>query len=156
MASRRPASGNAAERAALGAFVKFMRAHATLSGLISTQVAAHGLTAGQFGVLETLWHLGPLCQNQLGEKLLSSKPNISAVITNLERDGLVRREREAADRRSVRVHLTPKGEGLIAQAFPAFAAYMTGALGCLGAAELKALGTLCKKLGLGLQAAARA
>jgi MarR family 2-MHQ and catechol resistance regulon transcriptional repressor len=146
----RPTS--AAERAALNSFVKFMRAHARLAGMVSAQVAAHGLTPGQFGVLETLWHLGPLCQNELGEKLLSSKPNISAVITNLERDGLVRRAREALDRRSVRVHLTAQGERRISVAFPAFAHALTGAMGCLSGPELKALGVLSKKLGLGLPA----
>jgi MarR family 2-MHQ and catechol resistance regulon transcriptional repressor len=145
-----PLAREAAERLALGTFVKLMRAHARLTARVGGHLAGQGLTAGQFGVLETLWHLGPLCQHELGDKLLSSKPNISAIISNLQRDGLVRRQREAEDRRSVRVHLTPKGGRLIAKAFPDLAGFLTGTLACLQPGELLALGALCKKLGLAL------
>jgi len=147
--------GGPAETAVLNAFIKFMRAHNQLSSGLAAHLSGHALTPGQFGVLETLWHLGPLCQHELGEKLLSSKPNISAVVSNLERDGLVRRERDRKDGRSVRVSLTVKGRRAVDKAFPEFVKHITGAMGALNAAELDSLGLLCKKLGLSLDARRR-
>lgn len=144
-------AGKPAEVAALNAFIKFQRAQIHLGNGLAGHFAKCRLTPGQFGVLETLYHLGPLRQCDLGDKLLSSKPNISAVLGNLERDGLVRREADARDRRSVQVHLSPKGRKLIEKAFPDFVRYITRALGALSAAELESFGALNKKLGLALK-----
>ena len=46
-----------------------------------------------------LLHLGPMHQRELGRKLLKSSGNITLVVDNLEKRGLVRREREREDRR---------------------------------------------------------
>jgi MarR family 2-MHQ and catechol resistance regulon transcriptional repressor len=143
--------GAKSDTSALNAFIKLSRANLQLTGSLAAHMAGHGLTPGQFGILETLMHLGPLAQHELGAKLLSSKPNISAVLDNLERDGLVRRERDEKDRRSQRVHLTPQGRKAISKAFPVFLAYLKDAFSALSPAELEQLGALNKKLGLSLQ-----
>jgi MarR family 2-MHQ and catechol resistance regulon transcriptional repressor len=70
------------------------------------------------------------------------------VIDNLEKNGLVRRERNEADRRFFIVHLTDKGYSLINNIFPPHAAVIAKYLGVLTAAEQDTLGRLCKKLGL--------
>jgi MarR family 2-MHQ and catechol resistance regulon transcriptional repressor len=142
--------GSPTEVASLNAFIKFQRAHIQLGARLGGHFSRHGLTPGQFGVMEALWHLGPLKQNELGAKLLSSKPNISAVVSNLERGGLARREPDGDDGRSVQVHLTAKGRKLIEKAFHEFLAFLTEALGVLSASELESLAGLSKKLGLGL------
>lgn len=142
--------GAAADQARLDAFIKMQRANIALGSSLNAWLAGHKLTVGQFGILETLLHLGPLCQHELGAKLLSSKPNITAVLGNLERDGLVKREREPEDRRSLRVHLTPKGRKRIEAAFPDFVRHLRTAFGALDGAELEAFGALNKKLGRAL------
>ena len=43
---------------------------------------------------------------------------MTTVIDNLERDGLVRRERDAKDRRVIHVHLTEAGKGKIEAVLP--------------------------------------
>ena len=143
--------GNAVEVAALNTFIRFQRAQLQLSAQLSSHFGKNSLTTGQFGVLETLYHLGPLCQHELGDKLLSSRPNMSAVIGNLERDGLVKRERDARDRRLQQVHLSAKGRKLIEKAFPEFLTFLTAAFGVLSAGELETLGSVSKKLGLSLK-----
>lgn len=144
--------GASGDTAVLNTFIKLSRAGLQLNSALAQHMDGHGLTPGQFGILETLLHLGPLCQHELGAKLLSSKPNISAVLDNLERDALVRRERSDKDRRSMRVHLTAKGRRVIEKAFPEFLAFLKGAFGALTKEELVALGALSKTLGLSLQA----
>ena len=137
---------------ALSAFVKLRRAVNTLSARLNPALQKeHGLTESQFGVLEALWHLGPMPQARLCEKLLVSGSNLTTVMDNLERSGLVHRGENPDDRRAHLVRLSPRGEALIARAFPAHAARVTALLGALTAPEQKQLGQLCRKLGLASQ-----
>lgn len=78
---------------------------------INRHLKEDGLTVSQFGVLEALYHLGPMCQTHLAGKILKSTGNLTLVIDNLERDGLVARQRNSTDRRFVSVHLTTQGQG---------------------------------------------
>jgi MarR family 2-MHQ and catechol resistance regulon transcriptional repressor len=139
--------GSDAEVRALDAFIKLSRASDTLGVYAQASYADTGLTSSQFGTLETLYHLGPMCQSEIGKKILRSSGNITLVIDNLEKRGLVRREREEGDRRRVCVHLTPTGQELIARVFPGHVTLITAALGALSADEQTELDRLCKKLG---------
>ena len=97
------------EERILNAYIRFSRAFNTIDQTISETFQARDLTSGQFGVLESVYHLGPMYQGQLGEKLLQSKGNISTIITNLADRGLVERRRDEEDRRYVKIHLTAEG-----------------------------------------------
>lgn len=146
--------GTDAEVRALDAFIKLSRASDTLGVHAQQSYASTGLTTSQFGTLETLYHLGPLCQSEIGKKILRSSGNITLVIDNLEKRGLVRREREEGDRRRVSVHLTAEGQELIARVFPEHVTQLTAALGALSSDEQRELGRLCKKLGKAVAALA--
>jgi MarR family 2-MHQ and catechol resistance regulon transcriptional repressor len=102
----------------------------------------------QFGVLEALHHIGPLCQKDIGQKLLRSSGNITMVIDNLEKRGLVRRERNPKDRRFFVVHLAEEGRQIIGDLFPRHTKVIAGEMSALTEDEQKTLATLCKKLGL--------
>ncbi|MGZ9225068.1 MAG: MarR family winged helix-turn-helix transcriptional regulator, partial [Anaerolineales bacterium] len=82
-------------------------------------------------------------------KVLKSGSNMTTVIDNLERDGLVRRERDAKDRRVIHVHLTEAGKGKIEAVFPGHVAALVEEFSVLSASEQETLGELCKKLGKG-------
>jgi MarR family transcriptional regulator, 2-MHQ and catechol-resistance regulon repressor len=140
--------GRAAEVRALDAYIKLTRATSSVASRLAPGLARAGLTPTQLGVLEALLHLGPLGQRTLGAKLLMSGGNITAVVDNLERRGLVHRERRSDDRRNVTVRLTPEGRRLIAGVFPAHVRDIVAAFSALSAAEQEALGRLAKKLGL--------
>lgn len=111
-------------------------------------MSAAGLTISQFGVLEALHHKGPLCQRDIAAKILKSTGNITLVIDNLEKQGMVKRERTSEDRRYLTVRLTAQGEKLIATAFANVEAAIVTEMSALAADELEDLGRLCKKLGL--------
>lgn len=142
--------GSRAEIRALDVFIKLMRATNSLMAPLERRLEEDGLTGTQFGVLETLFHLGPLCQKEIGRKLLTSGGNVTTVVDNLERRGLVERIRSEEDRRFVTVHLTEAGRELIARLFPVHARRITRALSVLSPAEQEDLARLCKKLGTGL------
>lgn len=146
MSARRVGSDE--EKRALNAFIKLMRSvNALTSRLLPPLQRDFGLTESQLGVLESVFHLGPLSQGQICEKILKSGSNVTTVVDNLERDGLVRRVRDESDRRVQVVHLTEQGRALVARAFPVHAARITTLMKALDAEEQATLGHLCRKLG---------
>jgi MarR family transcriptional regulator, 2-MHQ and catechol-resistance regulon repressor len=139
--------GSESEVLALSTFVKLSRAANTLSARLARGLADSDLTESQFGVLEALYHLGPLHQCDLAEKILRSSGNMTLVIDNLEKRGLVERRRSADDRRFVSIHLTGTGSDLIARVFPAHARAITDEMSALEPEEQRTLGRLCRQLG---------
>ena len=129
-------------------YVKLMRAAESVTARIHEHLSSTGLTLSQFAVLEVLYHLGPLSQSEIGRKILRSSGNMTMVIDNLEKNGLVRRKRDKADRRFFFVHLTDRGFKLIRNIFPPHARVITKEFGVLTDAEQDELASLCKKLGL--------
>ena len=107
------------------------------------------LRGSAFGTLEMLFHVGPLQQKEIGEKLLISKSNVVAIIDRLEKRGLVRRERSVEDRRCIFVYLTEPGQALVEQILPGHVAAITEAMSYLTVAEQQEFSILCRKLGLG-------
>jgi MarR family transcriptional regulator, 2-MHQ and catechol-resistance regulon repressor len=140
--------GNSTTYRALNSYTKLMRAADSVTSRTSRQMTAAELTISQFGVLEALLHKGPLCQRDIAAKILKSTGNITMVIDNLEKRGLVRRERDSADRRYLTVHLTDAGSALIARVFTDVEAAIVAEMGSLSENEQELLGALCKKLGL--------
>lgn len=140
--------GSPDEVRALNAFIKLVRSSTSLfSALLPPLQRDFGLTESQLGVLETLYHLGPLAQGEICHKILKSGSNVTTVVDNLERDQLVRRVRDEHDRRVQVVHLTDRGRKVIAEAFPVHAQRITRLLSALTPAEQEELGRLCGKLG---------
>ena len=139
--------GTKEEELALNTYIKLTRSVNALESRLTQRGQIEDLTTSQFGVLETLFHLGPLCPGELSSKLLKSTGNMTLVLDNLEKRNLVRRVRETGDRRQIHVHLTPEGEALIQRIFPLQAQAITSEMSALSADEQRQLGMLCRKLG---------
>jgi MarR family 2-MHQ and catechol resistance regulon transcriptional repressor len=140
--------GTKDEARALGAYVKLVRASESVSARIHGHLAHAGLTVSQFGVMEALYHVGPLNQGELAKKILKSSGNITMVIDNLEKRGLVKRERKAGDRRSYEIKLTIIGRRMIGSVFPRHAAKIIEQMNALTGNEQEVLSRLCRKVGL--------
>lgn len=139
--------GTKTEVRALNAFIALQRAAESVEGATQGEIAKAGLTQSQFGVLEVLLHLGPMCAKDLAGKLLRSKGNLTLVVENLEKRGLIQRTRNDEDRRIQTVTLTKKGRGLIMAIFPEHVRGITTAFSGLTAAEQEKLREICRKLG---------
>lgn len=142
-------SGTRAELRTLDTFIKLTRCTNSLYSRLSERNSVGDLTYSQFAVLEALYHLGAMTQGEISVKVLKSGSNMTTVIDNLERDGLVRRERDEKDRRVIHVHLTEAGRGKIEAVLPGHVAALVEEFSVLSAQEQKQLGELCKKLGKG-------
>ncbi len=140
-------TGDEATRRALDAYIKLSRARKMMGTLTSRLLAEYGLTESQFGALEALHYLGPMCQSDIGEKLLVTGGNMTMVVNNLEKRGLVSRKRDQQDRRQITVSLTDAGQKLIDELFPKHARNIVNLMGTLAPDEQDQLGLLCKMLG---------
>ncbi|MGH7884181.1 MAG: MarR family winged helix-turn-helix transcriptional regulator [Thermodesulfobacteriota bacterium] len=139
--------GSKKEKAALDAFINLMRCANSLGSRLSNSYMDHNLTDSQFGVLEAIFHLGPLCQKELAGKLLVTNGNMTMVIDNLEKGGLVERIRNKEDRRYFSINLTKNGRNLIQKIFPKHVESIVEEFGSLTQTEQMQLRELCRKLG---------
>jgi MarR family 2-MHQ and catechol resistance regulon transcriptional repressor len=142
--------GSKRDRTALSAYINLVRASETVLSRMGADLAEKGLTLGQFGALEALLHLGPMCQRELSEKLLRSGGDVTYVINNLERSGWVQRDRVKEDQRRILIRLTPRGRNLIERIFPPHVEAVRREFGRLSFAEQERLRGLCRKLGRGV------
>lgn len=141
--------GTAREKQALDAFIKLNRAADAASHRVNEHLHRANLTVSQFGVLEAIYHLGPMPVGQIAGKILRSSANLTLVIDNLVKRGLAARERRADDRRTVVVSLTEAGRELIAGLMPDHVAGVVAAFDVLTPDEQATLAALCRKVGTG-------
>ncbi len=79
-----------------------------------------GLRITQYSILAMLKRLGPLTINALAKVLQTDRTTLGRNILPLERDGLIRIEQGASDRRARELHLTTAGEKRLQAARPAW------------------------------------
>jgi DNA-binding MarR family transcriptional regulator len=118
------------------------QAHRQVRGWAVDALAPLGLDPRDFGVLSTVGREQPCSQSQLAQALGVSPPAALSFVDELEEADLVRRERNAADRRYYDLTLTPAGKRRLAQARKAAAKVQARIVDRLGAesdAELQRL-----------------
>lgn len=129
-------------------WITLSRAFGAVAAHAEADVARHGITLAEFGVLEALFHKGPMLQGQLQEKILITSGGITWVVNRLVDRGLVRRRPCPDDRRARWAELTPSGTAFVREHFPAHARAIAHATGGLSPAERAHAVTLLRKLGL--------
>ena len=77
----------------------------------------HGLSDQQWRVLRVLGENGTVETGRVAREAYILGPSLTGVLARMERDGLIRRERDPADQRRTVVEATPKGQKLVAKAF---------------------------------------
>ena len=138
------------EETALRLWIALARCYQTFARAVAAKVSEYELTTPQFGILEALYHLGPLSQGELAEKMLVTGGNVTYVMDRLEAQGLVKRERSGDDRRVVEARLTERGRRLLRDVFPEHATYVAELVETLSPGDRASLRKLLKMLGLGL------
>ncbi|HEY0017609.1 MAG TPA: MarR family transcriptional regulator [Longimicrobium sp.] len=132
---------------ALKLWVVLSRAHAAVAAHSQADIARHGLTPAEFGVLEALHHKGPLLLGEVQKKILVTSGGVTYLVDRLAARGLVERRRCDRDRRAYYAALTPAGDALIGEIFPAHAQAMRNALAGLDEQEKDAAIRLLRTLG---------
>jgi MarR family 2-MHQ and catechol resistance regulon transcriptional repressor len=134
---------------ALKLLVVMARAFNAVNERVSKEdMERHGITPTEFGILEALYHKGPLLLGEVQRKILVTSGGITYLVDRLVDKGLVKREQCPEDRRARYAVLTPAGQALIKRIFPAHAARIEQAMSGLTQAEQREATALLRKLGL--------
>ena len=114
--------------------------------MVQRTLRPHGLTWSQVAILEAIVRSGPLNHRMIGKAVARSSGNVTTVVDNLERRGLVRRERDSDDRRCVTVHLTTEGEQVARAILPTYTREVVRLMNALSRDERDTLARLCDTL----------
>ena len=100
-----------------------------------------GLTSTQYNALRILRGAGGegLTCSELGNRLVSSDPDITRLLDRLAKQGLVRRQRHTRDRRIVLTQITDEGRRQLETITPALDARIRSILSHVEAARLEML-----------------
>ncbi len=79
---------------------------------LSRRLGEHGVRVGQWAVLMFLWAEDGVSQGELSRRVAIEGATMVRTLDRMERDGLVRRERNPRDRRQIQVFLTERGWSL--------------------------------------------
>jgi MarR family transcriptional regulator, 2-MHQ and catechol-resistance regulon repressor len=132
---------------ALKLWVVLSRAYDAVRRRVDADIASHGLSAGEFAIMEALYHKGPLLLGEVQRKILVSSGGVTYLVDRLEKQGLVERRACAEDRRARYAALTAAGTAVMAGIFPAHASAIQEAVRGLPAAEQAEAIALLKRLG---------
>lgn len=128
-------------------YVKLLRASQSVKARVDGHNCVPDLSESQFGALEAVYHVGPLPQKTIGEKLLISKSNVVGIVDALEACDFVQRQRDADDRRVINVTIQQAGRDYIETTMPIFADAVLEEMKVLSAEEQSELSRLLRKLG---------
>jgi MarR family 2-MHQ and catechol resistance regulon transcriptional repressor len=137
---------------ALKTWVVLARAYLAIYKHVAADVARYDLTASEFGILEALFHKGPLLIGDLQKKILVTSGGVTYLVNRLIAKGLVTRESFPGDKRSRFAVLTPEGSALIKRIFPGHAKRIAKVMGELSPKEQKRVTAMLRKLGKGATA----
>ncbi len=132
---------------ALKLWVVLARAHAAITARATADVARHGLTLAEFGILEALYHKGPMLLGEVQRRILVSSGGITYLVDRLVERGLLERRLCAEDRRARYAALTEPGRELVERIFPEHAEMIRQALSGLSPSEQATAIGLLRTLG---------
>jgi len=81
--------------------------------MLVAALSEHDLRLPHFAVMTALSDFGPLVQRDLADRLGLNGSHLVGYLDEIERRGLLRRERDSDDRRRQRVALTEGGRALV-------------------------------------------
>jgi DNA-binding MarR family transcriptional regulator len=136
----RATSDDVSDEAFVDGYLAFLLAKAShlVSGGFHRQLKELGVSIATWRILAVLQD-GARPVGDLADRVLLNQPTLSKTLDRLERDGLIKRSREAANRRSVTVSLEPRGRALAAKLVPLANDHEGEAFSALSLAERKAL-----------------
>lgn len=147
-APRLPDDPHALDRAAaLRLLVVMSRALRAVTEPARHQAKQWDLSPTELGVLEVLFHKGPLPLSALAERILITGASTTYTVKRLEARGLMRRRPSTEDQRFVFGELTAAGHALVAEIFPLHAEQIRQSMQGLSLKEKRQAAELLKRLG---------
>jgi len=104
------------------------------------------LKLGQLDVLMNLYRHPGMSQHDVARKLLVGRSNITMLLPQLEKQGLLRREGDARDKRVLRLYLTETGEDTLLKALKVYTGLIDTVMAGSSPAQCDALGEQMRRI----------
>lgn len=130
-------------RSSVLAWLRLARVFQKIDRASEIHMRSLGLTVAQFDILAQVGSAHGITQQELADRLLVTKGNISQLIDRMEKFGLLRRSQE---KRSNNLSLTEKGQELYNRAVPSQEELIAKQFVALSATEIDNLLYLLRKL----------
>lgn len=118
------------------AWLRLARIYQKIDHASAERLRAWELSVAQFDTLTQIRAAQGLMQQELADRLLVTKGNISQLLDRLAARGLIRRQQEG---RASRLYLTPEGQRLMDEVVPGQEAFIADQFRGLGDSERGAL-----------------
>lgn len=132
---------------ALRLWVIMNRAQSAVNVHAAADVARHGLTLAEFGILEALYHRGPMLLGEVQKRVLVSSGGITFLVDRLTVKGLVERRACDSDRRARYAALTERGRELMVRIFPEHARELARVMAGVSLGEQQVATAILKTMG---------
>ena len=126
--------------------MEVVKAYQACYAALSRELKPLGLSVAQHDMLVAIYDHDGATQQQLAEKLLVVKSNVTGLVTRLETRGLVRREVDPQDARAKRVTLTPEGKALVERSVEQQAVVLKQMVSVLRTDEVELLGDTMRRV----------
>ncbi len=123
-----------------------LQAREAVMGHTRPSLREHGLSDVQWRVLRVLGEHGTVETGRVAREAFILGPSLTGVLARMERDGLITRERDAADQRRTVVQATPAGRKLVKKLSTSIEAHYASMEKSLGKTQLAQLYGLLDEL----------
>jgi len=133
-------SGEAAEasKESLSLWFRLLSCHALMLGELRRELESR-ITLARFDLLASLYREDGQTLAGISRALLVTAGNVTGLVDRAERDGVVERRPDPADRRVARVWLTDHGRALIRELLPIHARQVHDLIGSMPLSDRKEL-----------------
>lgn len=129
-----------------------VRAHHLCESVMSARLAALGQRLSDHEVLANVLTMPGITQQALAARCFAAKSGISMLLAQMEENGLVRRETDAADARARRLFLTAAGTALARRTMKVQAEVVSAMASAVSDAELDLVEDVMNRVGVQLEA----
>ncbi|MFJ5986003.1 MarR family winged helix-turn-helix transcriptional regulator [Lentzea sp. NPDC092896] len=119
--------------------LRYLMTSARIRRAVDEHLSGTGVSLARTKILQVLTRLGPVKQTRLATELGMAARSITQAVEAMERDGLVRRTSDAADKRAKVVSATDEGVQALAVGEQAGTDVLREIFGRLDARQLRAL-----------------
>jgi DNA-binding MarR family transcriptional regulator len=127
-------------------WIALVRAEKAVVRELTRALAPLNLKLGQLDVLMNLYRHPGQSQHDLARRLLVGRSNITMLLPQLEKQGLLRRESDAQDKRVMRMHLTESGEQRLMEALAVYTALIDRVMDQSSVEECDQLGVIMRRI----------
>jgi DNA-binding MarR family transcriptional regulator len=127
-------------------WIALVRAEKAVVRELTRALAPLDLKIAQLDVLMNLYRHPGISQHELARRLLVGRSNITMLLPQLEKQGILRRENDAKDKRVLRLFLTAEGEVLLKKALKVYTGLIDKVMAQSTAAECDAMGEQMRRI----------